>query len=301
MSSDESFTSREYDTPDRSQHSSPLFDDCDDDEFENTPAKNRRRILLEKLPSPREFKSPPEKIPSPPPKKFISISELNPFFDELDTTCSSTSSVADDGELAEDSHDLQVPLEDTAECISSPESRKDEETPLCRRTSSFRKIWSSLGSSNLPGLPSAVLTKSQESCYSSSTSINEGIDKSKRSIKNRLRHVSNRVRKQFSVTSGFIAEKLANKHVVKSDSSLEAFPGESREFHEHPLRTASPELPPTQPVHTPVTHSKVEANDLQRLEEYKERKSSALSDGSGFNEEFMHIEPAKLIWSIPNW
>lgn len=303
MSSDESFTSREYDTPDRSQHSSPLLDDCDDDEFENTPSKNRRRILLEKLPSPREFKSPPEKIPSPPPKKFVSISELNPFFDELDTTCSSTSSVADDGERAEDSHDLRAPFEeDRQDRVSSPESRKADEPPLCRRTSSFRKIWSSLGSSNLPGLPSAVLTKSQESCYSSSGSINEGLDKSKKTIKNRLRHVSNKVRKQFSITSGFISEKLANKHSVKSDSSMEAFPGESREYHENQLRTASPELsPPDQPTHTPVSHSKIEINDLQSLEECKERKSSALSDCSGYNKETVQIEPAKLIWSIPNW
>lgn len=304
-SDEESTTSRDYDSP-RYRSRSPFLDETNDF-LERTRTYHRRRQLLEKLPSPREFQAPlPEDLPIAQhlQKKFISISELNPFFDELDTS-SGPSSLADDADdAAADSVGLGGCNENFGD--SSGGSRRDgSHEPVgrrFRRTSSFRRIWSSLGSSNLPGLPTAVQSKSQETnCSSSGLSDGrgEGDTRGKTSFKKRMVNMSHSVRRQLSATSDFIVDKLSKHSSAKSNSSAETIHGVLPRVSESDIveykkpQSANSESGDIFEVRDETDGSLRSTNtvELNLSEEGGEIKSLCVHD----------MEPAELIWSIPDW
>lgn len=255
---------------------------------------DRKRAHIGKLPSPRELQLTPEEVPYEDKTTFLSISELNPFFEEFDHS----SSAASNAEEVDNTSDVVNKLN----CDSS------------ENNASFRRIWSSLEASNLPGLPS-IGTKSDESMSSASEGRRSGATgksnwaappgygldgtgkKDTKSLKHKLKKVSHRVRKQFSATSGFLADKLAG-HLTRSRSSLDLVNGGEEQSFKSGGGGDTGQTRHKEGDRALQSSTIHKSSQDQTLKEH-EARSNKMPPGSGRSER--KKLNSLLLWGIPNW
>ncbi|ODM99145.1 WD repeat-containing protein 35 [Orchesella cincta] len=248
------------------------------------------------LPSPRQLRSPPkEEVSTCKQRRLISISQLHPFFEEIDHSSSVSSSGEADGPAGVTNG--RVPRKTNADNDAGE---------------GFIK-WSALGSSSLPGLPTAV--KSRDSLSSSgaesvktksdgsksvtqSSSSGTGLNKESRSsLKSKLKKVPHNVKKQLSATGGFLWQHRCGKALLEEHNPPPNMP------------IVSPRDCPRCRHHSPVTDNIEEPLDtpvpVNKIDEFGDDglifglpnwvDNSSLPDGNGNNLLTEIIEDAKQL------